>query len=207
MSSDQAVPTPSDFVGKGIVFSAPSGAGKTTLVRRLLAERDDLRFSISATNRPQRGTEQHGVDYYFLSTEEFKEKARARGFLEWEEVYDFRFYGTPHGEVERIWASGHHVLFDLDVKGGVRVKKKMGKNVLSIFVKPPSLKVLRERLEARGTDDPQEIDHRMEKAESELTYADQFDWVLNNDDLEVAVAEVIERVNAFAPRPTKSATP
>lgn len=191
----------SDFIGKGIVFSAPSGAGKTTLVRRLLAERSDLRFSISATNRPKRGTEKHGEDYFFLTTEEFRTKAKSGGFLEWEEVYDFRFYGTPHGEVERIWDLGHHVLFDVDVKGGVRIKKKMGEDVLSIFVKPPSLAVLRQRLEARGTDDAREIDRRMAKAESEMAFSDKFDWVLNNDDLDIAVAQVIERVNAFAPRP------
>jgi guanylate kinase len=191
----------SEFRGKGIVFSAPSGAGKTTLVRRLLAERSDLRFSISATNRPKRGTEIHGEDYFFLSTEEFRTKAKTGGFLEWEEVYDFRFYGTPHGEVERIWASGHHVLFDVDVKGGVRIKKKMGDDVLSIFVRPPSLEVLRQRLIARGTEDAREIDRRMAKSESEMAFADKFDWVLNNDDLETAVAEVIKRVNTFAPRP------
>lgn len=174
-------------MNKCIIFSAPSGAGKTTIVRRLLAEGFPLEFSISAATREKRGVEENGKDYYFLSIDEFKTKIDNEEFVEWEEVYEDHFYGTLNSEIERIWKSGKAVIFDVDVIGGINLKNHFGKNALSIFVMPPSIKVLEERLKGRGTDSPERIEKRLAKAKQELITADQFDFVVLNDDLEKAV--------------------
>lgn len=184
-------------MGKLIIFSAPSGSGKTTIVRRIMSLVESLEFSVSATSRQPRGTEQHGHDYYFLSNEEF-DKAVAEGqFVEWEEVYAGTKYGTLKSELERIWGQGHTILFDVDVKGGVRLKQIFGNDALSIFIMPPSVEELRKRLIGRGTDSPEKIEQRVAKAAEELTYAEQFDTTIVNDSLEVAVAQVLEAVNGF----------
>tara|TARA_B110000046_G_scaffold25332_3_gene24842 strand:+ start:35537 stop:36100 length:564 start_codon:yes stop_codon:yes gene_type:complete len=172
---------------KCIIFSAPSGAGKTTIVRRLLAEGLPLEFSISAATREKRGKEENGKDYYFLSVADFKEKIEKDEFIEWEEVYEDHYYGTLKSEIERIWESGKDVIFDVDVVGGVNLKKHFGENALSIIVMPPSMKALEERLKGRGTDSPERIEKRLEKAKQELITADQFDYVVLNDELEKAV--------------------
>jgi guanylate kinase len=174
-------------MNKCIIFSAPSGAGKTTIVRRLLAEGLPLEFSISAATREKRGTEIDGEDYYFLSVKEFKNKIGNGDFVEWEEVYEDHFYGTLKSEIERIWKSGKAVIYDVDVVGGINLKKHFGENALSIFVMPPSMKVLEERLKGRGTDSPERIEKRLAKAKQELITADQFDYVVLNDELEKAV--------------------
>ncbi len=174
-------------MNKCIIFSAPSGAGKTTIVRRLLAEGLPLEFSISAATRDKRGTEENGKDYYFLSVADFKKKIDEDEFIEWEEVYEEHFYGTLKSEIERIWDSGKAVIFDVDVVGGINLKKHFRENALSIFVMPPSMKALEERLKGRGTDSPARIQKRLEKAKQELITADQFDYVVLNDELEKAV--------------------
>lgn len=174
-------------MNKCIIFSAPSGAGKTTIVRRLLAEGLPLEFSISAATRDKRGTEENGKDYYFLSVADFKKKIDEDEFIEWEEVYEEHFYGTLKSEIERIWDSGKAVIFDVDVVGGINLKKHFRENALSIFVMPPSMKALEERLKGRGTDSPTRIQKRLEKAKQELITADQFDYVVLNDELEKAV--------------------
>lgn len=183
--------------GKALVFSAPSGAGKTTLVRRLMAERADVAFSVSATNRPLRGTERDGVDYHFLTTEEFREKVDRGEFLEWEEVYEGRFYGTLRSAVEKVWKEGHHVVFDVDVEGGIRLKELLGENICSVFVSPPSLAVLEQRLRNRKTDSGDEIARRLAKAEREMARAAHFDTVLVNDDLETACVELTRLAAEF----------
>jgi len=175
--------------GKLIIFSAPSGSGKTTIVKHLLTKEFKLEFSISACNRAPRGTEVHGKDYYFLSTDDFKQKIASNEFIEWEEVYADRFYGTLKTEVDRIWKKGNNVLFDVDVVGGVNIKKQFGDKALAIFVMPPSIKVLRERLTGRGTDKDEEIEKRLAKAEEELLYAQHFDFIILNDELELAKKE------------------
>src|ERR1041385_4458850 len=154
--------------GKLVIFSAPSGAGKTTIVHRLLAQVPSLEFSVSATSRPPRGDESHGVDYYFFSEEEFRNRAGENEFVEWEEVYPGQLYGTMNSEVERIWRKGHHVIFDVDVKGGLALKKKFGKDALAIFVRPPSMDALETRLRSRGTEPEEKIKIRLAKAASEL---------------------------------------
>ncbi len=174
-------------MNKCIIFSAPSGAGKTTIVRRLLEEGFPLEFSISAATRDKRGTEENGKDYYFLSVDDFKSKIEKNEFIEWEEVYEDHFYGTLKTEIERIWKSGKAVIFDVDVVGGINLKNHFGENALSIFVMPPSMKALEERLKGRGTDSPERIEKRLEKAKQELITADQFDFVVLNDELEKAV--------------------
>tara|TARA_B110000503_G_scaffold116361_1_gene175399 strand:- start:2539 stop:3099 length:561 start_codon:yes stop_codon:yes gene_type:complete len=174
-------------MNKCIIFSAPSGAGKTTIVRRLLTEGLPLEFSISAATRDKRGTEENGKDYYFLSVADFKKKIDEDEFIEWEEVYEEHFYGTLKSEIERIWESGKAVIFDVDVVGGINLKKHFRENALSIFVMPPSMKALEERLKGRGTDSPARIQKRLEKAKQELITADQFDYVVLNDELEKAV--------------------
>lgn len=174
-------------MNKCIIFSAPSGAGKTTIVRRLLAKGFPLEFSISAATREKRGVEKDGIDYYFLSVDEFRKKIAEKEFIEWEEVYEDHFYGTLKSEIERIWESGKAVIFDVDVVGGINLKKHFGENALSIFVMPPSMKALEERLKGRGTDSPERIQKRLAKAKKELITADQFDFVVLNDDLEKAV--------------------
>ena len=184
-------------MGKLLIFSAPSGSGKTTIVRRLLEQFSNLEFSISATSRAPRGVEQNGVDYYFLSAEEFAEAVAANKFVEWEEVYKGTCYGTLRSEMERIWSKGNVILFDVDVMGGIRLKETFGNDAMSIFVMPPSIEELRRRLEGRGTDAPEVIEKRIAKAAFELTKAPQFDKQVVNDNLEVAVAEVAEIVKNF----------
>ncbi len=183
--------------GKLIVFSAPSGAGKTTIVKHLMAQDLDLEFSISACNRSPRNNEQHGKDYYFLSTEDFKKKIENNEFVEWEEVYDNQFYGTLNSELERIWAKGKHVVFDIDVKGGINIKKQFTDQVLSIFVMPPSVEELKRRLEGRNTDSEEQIKKRLAKAQKEIEYAKQFDYILINDKLETAKTEAEQKLRSF----------
>lgn len=184
-------------MGKLLIFSAPSGSGKTTIVRRLLEQFSNLEFSISATSRAPRGTEMNGVDYYFLTAEEFAEAVAANKFVEWEEVYKGTCYGTLRSEMERIWTKGNVILFDVDVMGGIRLKEIFGEDAMSIFVMPPSIEELRRRLEGRGTDAPEVIEKRIAKASFELTKAPEFDRQVINDDLEVAVSQVAEIVKNF----------
>lgn len=184
-------------MGKLIIFSAPSGSGKTTIVHRLMQIVEGLEFSVSATSRAPRGVEQHGKDYYFLSSEEFDQKIAEDAFVEWEEVYAGTKYGTLRSEMERIWSKGHTILFDVDVKGGVRLKNIFGEQALSIFVMPPSIEELRRRLEGRATDSPEKIEQRIGKANEELGYADKFDRTIINDDLDVAVEQVRKAVTEF----------
>ena len=183
--------------GKLIIFSAPSGSGKTTLVRHLLAQDIPFGFSVSATSRLPRGAEQDGVDYYFLSEVEFREKIAQNAFLEYEEVYSGTFYGTLRSEVERLWAAGKHVLFDIDVVGGLNIKKQFPKECLALFVQPPSIEELEKRLRGRETDSEETIQQRLAKATEELAYAPQFDRVIVNDDLETAQQEVRKAIEQF----------
>lgn len=186
-------------MGKLIIISAPSGTGKSTLITRLLAEHPELRlrFSISATSRPPRGEEQHGVEYYFLSPEEFKAGIDRGDFLEYEEVYPGRYYGTLRSEVDRRIASGDRVIFDVDCVGGLNIKKGYGHEALSIFIEPPSIEELRRRLIGRSTDSPEVIEERVAKAAEELTYAARFDHVLTNDNLERCYREFYQLISAF----------
>lgn len=187
-------------MGKIIIFSAPSGSGKTTIVRELLARYPQLEFSVSATSRAPRGTERDGVDYYFLSHEEFMRAVAENRFVEWEEVYRGTCYGTLRSEMERIWQKGHTIAFDVDVIGGLNLKRLFGDDACAVFVMPPSVAELRRRLEGRGTDAPEVIDRRVAKAEFELTKAPEFDHVVVNDRLEDAVAEVCALVEKFLAR-------
>lgn len=184
-------------MGKLIIFSAPSGSGKTTIVHSLLKSYPMFEFSVSATSRAPRGQERDGVDYYFISDEEFKEKVRRGEFVEWEEVYAGTSYGTLRSEMERIWAKGNIVLFDVDVMGGINLKKKFGGDACSVFIMPPSIEELRSRLEKRGTDAPEVIEKRVAKAALEIAKAPQFDHTVINDDLETAIREVREIIDAF----------
>jgi len=183
--------------GKLVIFSAPSGSGKTTIVQRLLKNDLNLEFSISACSRPKRKGEEHGRDYYFLSQEEFLQKIKEGEFVEWEEVYKDHFYGTLRSEVERIRNQGKNVIFDIDVQGGLNLKKNFGGEALAIFVMPPSLEELEKRLKHRSTDDPEKINLRILKAESELKYAELFDRILYNTDLEQAVSGAEDMVAEF----------
>ena len=183
--------------GKLIIFSAPSGAGKTTIVHHLLSKIPELEFSISATTRAARGDEQNGKDYYFISKEEFLHRIAKKQFVEFEEVYTGTFYGTLRTEIERIWKEGKTVIFDIDVEGGMHLKRKYEKQALAIFVQPPSLAVLIERLKGRGTDSEEKLKERFIKAEKELNYAPQFDIILKNYDLETACKEAEELVLKF----------
>jgi len=184
--------------GKLIVFSAPSGSGKTTIVRHLLnQDLLNLEFSISATSREKRGTETHGKDYYFLSASEFKQKIKNDEFLEWEEVYRDNFYGTLKTEVERIWAHGKHVIFDIDVSGGLRIKRKFPDETLAIFVKPPSIDELKIRLKKRETESADKINMRIAKASAELATAPLFDVIIENDNLDNALREAENLVGNF----------
>lgn len=183
--------------GKIIIFSAPSGAGKSTLIGHLLERFPQLEFSISATSRAPRGSEVNGKEYYFLSNEEFKNKVAAGEFVEWEEVYAGTCYGTLRSELKRIWDKGHVIVFDVDVKGGVNLKKIFGDDALSIFIMPPSVEELRRRLEKRGTDAPETIAKRVAKAEEEITYAPLFDKIVINDSLETAIADAIRITESF----------
>jgi len=178
-----------EFYGKMIAFTAPSGAGKTTIVKHLLSKYDELGFSISATTREKRRKEKEGRDYYFMSVDQFKSLRRKSKFLEWEEVYDDQFYGTLKSEVERVWATGKHVVFDIDVKGATSIKKKYGERCLAIFIKPPSLNVLIQRLTDRKTEDDKSLQKRIRRVKRELKFETKFDKVLVNDLLEVALEE------------------
>ena len=185
--------------GRLIIFSAPSGTGKSTIIQRLMSEHPELHlaFGITATTRPPRGQEQHGVDYYFLSEEEFRQRIAQKDFLEYEEVYPGRFYGSPRTEFERQLNAGQNVISDVDVKGGVNIKTAYGDEALSIFIQPPSVDELRRRLEARGTDTPQVIGERIARAEFELTFAPKFDRIIVNDDLQRACDEACDVISAF----------
>ncbi len=188
----------SDFKGKLFVFSAPSGSGKTTIVRHLLAqEKFNLAFSISATSRAPRGEEKHGEDYYFISLKDFKEKIKENEFLEWEEVYRDNFYGTLKSEIERIWALKKHVIFDIDVVGGLQIKKKFPDETLCVFVKPPSIDELKKRLKKRSTESEDKINMRIAKASVELATAPQFDKIIKNYNLEIALKETETLVSDF----------
>jgi len=187
---------------KVIIFSAPSGSGKSTVVNHLLALHPEFEFSVSATSRAPRGTEQNGVEYYFLTPRQFKNRIKKDAFVEYEEVYQDKFYGTLKSEVERIWKKGHVIIFDVDVKGGVNLKKYFGDQALSILIKAPSVDVLRDRLVKRGTDSMEAIDERVAKAESELAFAEgKFDYDLVNDVLEQTFAEAERVVDEFLARP------
>lgn len=186
-----------DPKGKAIIFSAPSGAGKTTIVHALLERGLPMEFSISACSREKRGEETDGKDYYFLGVEGFKSCIANGAFLEWEEVYPGQFYGTLNSEIQRIADAGKAVIFDVDVVGGLNLKKMLGKKALSIFVNPPSIHALRNRLEARNTESSEKIDMRMAKARKEMEFASRFDVVIENKDLETAIGEAYNTVEKF----------
>ena len=183
--------------GKVLIFSAPSGSGKSTVVNHILILHPEIEFSVSATSRAPRGSEQDGVEYLFYSADTFRQLVRDQKFVEFEEVYPDRFYGTLKSEVNRIWAKGHVIIFDVDVKGGVSLKKYFGEKALSVFIQAPSVEELRRRLILRGTDSPEAIQERVAKAAEEMTYAPQFDRTLINDDLATALAEAEQIVNQF----------
>ena len=183
--------------GKCVIFSAPSGAGKTTIVHYLLGCGIGLEFSVSACSRQARGTEEHGRDYYFYGVDRFRELIQEDAFLEWEQVYDRMYYGTLKSEIDRIWANGHAVIFDVDVVGGLNLKKIFGDQALSIFVQPPSVEALEQRLRSRSTDPEEKIKIRVAKAREELKRAPEFDYILKNDDLETACQEARQVVNTF----------
>jgi guanylate kinase len=185
--------------GKLLIFSAPSGSGKSTIVNFLMQEHPELNmhFSISCTTRAPRGTEKNGVEYFFLTPEEFKAKIAEDAFVEYEEVYTDRFYGTLKSQVENQINNGENVVFDVDVKGGCNLKKIFGSEALSVFVQPPSVEELRRRLVGRATDAPEVIEQRLAKAEEELTYAPKFDVIIVNDDLETAKAEALKTISEF----------
>ncbi len=185
------------MAGKLIIFSAPSGCGKSTLINHLMTQGLNLYFSISATSRPPRGAEQHGVEYFFLTPEEFRARIERGEFLEYEEVYKDRFYGTLKAQVEKQLSEGQNVILDVDVKGGCNIKEVYGHRALSLFIQPPSIEELRRRLTGRGTETPESIESRIARAEYELTFAPKFDRVIVNDDLETAKAEVVEAIRSF----------
>jgi guanylate kinase len=180
-----------------LIFSAPSGSGKSTLVHYLLSQRNDLEFSVSCTTRPPRGKEQDGVDYYFISHEEFEQRIRDNAFIEYESVYSGTYYGTLKSEIQRIEQNGHHAVFDIDVMGGMNLKRIFGERALSVFVAPPSVEELERRLIQRATDAPEKIKERILKAEEELMQRENFDLVIVNDDLRQAQQEILEKVNRF----------
>ena len=184
-------------MNKVLIFSAPSGSGKSTIVNHILGLHPEIEFSVSATSRLPRGEEKDGVEYLFYSADVFRLLVRDDKFVEYEEVYPDRFYGTLKAEVNRIWARGHVIIFDVDVKGGVNLKKYFGDQALSVFIQAPSVEVLRERLVKRGTDSAADIDKRVAKAAEEMTYAPKFDKVLVNDDLATAFAEAEAMVDTF----------
>ena len=184
--------------GKLIVFSAPSGSGKTTIVHHLLKQEGlNLDFSISATSRDLRGAEVHGKDYYFISAKEFKNHIENNDFIEWEEVYTNNYYGTLKKEIERIWALGKHVIFDIDVIGGLNIKNKFPEQTLAVFVQPPSIEEMERRLRGRNTDSEEKIKERVAKAEKELKFAKDFDVILVNDDLEEAKEKAFSLIESF----------
>lgn len=183
--------------GKLVIVSAPSGAGKTTIVHRLMEAGLGLEFSVSACSRPKRAGEKHGVDYYFISISEFRDRIGKGEFLEWQEVYPDHFYGTLRSEVDRIWKTGRHVIFDVDVEGGINLKKIFSDRALSLFILPPSLNILEERLRKRSTDNEMSISTRLQKAEKEIKRSGKFDRIILNDDLERAVKEAIAITKEF----------
>lgn len=183
--------------GKAIIFSAPSGAGKTTIVKYLLQQELNLEFSISACSREKRTNEIDGKDYYFLSVEEFKKRINNNAFLEWEEVYHNHFYGTLKSEVQRVWENGNHLIFDVDVVGGLNLKKFFGDQALAIFVEPPSIDVLEERLRSRATETEESVARRIGKAQKEILVKNEFDYVLLNDNLDKACEEAVQQVKTF----------
>ncbi|MDK2908782.1 MAG: guanylate kinase [Bacteroidales bacterium] len=183
--------------GKVIIFSAPSGSGKTTIVHEVMRKVDGLGFSVSATSRAPRPGEVHGRDYYFISREEFKHRAGQGEFVEWEEVYPGTFYGTLRTEIERLWKEGKNVVFDVDVVGGSNLKRIFGEKALAIFIQPPSIEILRQRLEKRGTETPESIEKRLAKAAFELGFAKNFDKIIINDQLDTAVEQAVELVKSF----------
>ena len=186
-----------DFQGKAVIISAPSGSGKTTLVNKLLKAKLPLLFSISACSRAPREGEEDKKDYYFLSIEEFKEKIKAQDFIEWEEVYQGNFYGTLKKEIERIWKEKKHVVFDVDVIGGISLKEYFKENSISIFIKPPSMEILSERLKKRNTEDRKSIKNRLEKYFEEMKSIDKFDKIIINDELNISTKNIIETVEKF----------
>jgi guanylate kinase len=188
------------MTGKLVIISAPSGAGKTTIVRHLLDSNLNLSFSVSATTRQLRGDEKDGVDYFFLSVQEFKKRIENDDFVEWEEVYKDLMYGTLKSELERIWANGNHVLFDVDAQGGITLKKKFGTDSIAIFIMPPSVEELENRLVKRATDSPEKIRMRVDKAREEMKLANQFDTVIVNHQLDRAKKEVLKIVSSFLER-------
>ena len=183
--------------GKVIIVSAPSGAGKTSIVRHLLEEVPELKFSISATTRHKRDYEEDGKDYYFITPENFKERLANDEFLEWQEVYDNQYYGSLKCEVERIWNNGQTVIFDVDVLGGLNIKKFYGDNALAVFIEPPTIEELVNRLKKRGTETEESLKKRVDKAEYEMSFANQFDKIVLNDDLKTAQQEMIDLVRDF----------
>lgn len=183
--------------GKLVIFSAPSGAGKTTIVRKMLEQFSSLEFSISACSRPKRNGEANGVDYYFLTPELFRSKIEAGDFVEWEEVYPGSYYGTLRSEVETIWGRGHHVIFDVDVMGGLKLKSTFGNDALAIFVMPPSIDELKKRLECRSTESAETLATRIAKAETEISFAPKFDHIVVNDNLQEAIAKAALLVKSF----------
>ncbi len=183
--------------GKLIVFSAPSGSGKSTIINCLMQNDFNLHFSVSATSRAPRGQEQNGKEYFFLTPEQFKEKIKENAFLEYEEVYRDKYYGTLKSEVEKQLKNGENVVLDIDVKGALNVKRIYGNQALLVFIQPPSIETLRQRLQKRGTDSPEVIEDRVKKAEYELSFAKDFDVIITNDQLEIAVRQAIETVGKF----------
>jgi guanylate kinase len=184
-------------VGKLIVISAPSGAGKTSIVHHLLKNMPELSFSVSACSREKRDNETHGKDYYFLGVEGFQNKIKEAAFLEWEEVYENQYYGTLKSEIERIWSEGKTVIFDVDVIGGLNIKKQYPKECLSLFIMPPSVDVLRERLSGRGSESEEKLEMRLAKAEQEISKNQEFDKVILNDDFGIACEETMEVITNF----------
>ena len=182
---------------KAVIFSAPSGSGKSTIVSHILKLHPELKFSVSAASRAPRGDEKNGVAYWFISADEFRKRIADNEFVEYEEVYPGSFYGTLKSEVERIWDNGDAIIFDVDVKGGVNLKKYFGDRALSVFIQAPSVEVLRQRLVGRATDSPEAIERRVAKAAEEMTYADRFDHVIVNDDLQKAYADAEKLVDDF----------
>jgi len=190
-------PTDSNSDGKMFIFTAPSGAGKTTIVRHLLAKFDFLGFSISATTRDKRAHEIDGKDYHFMTIEEFKKAIAADLFIEWEEVYENQFYGTLRSEVDKVWSSGKSLVFDIDVKGATNIKKFYGSQCMAVFIAPPSLEVLIARLTARNTESPASLEKRIAKVKREMLYQDKFDFILVNDELEYSLMEADHIVQTF----------